>query len=142
MKYLFAFVIIPLLYAEIAFGFEHPEAFCIKKHKDTDFECILHCKFKYYNFVDDKYNIKDYHIRNLADFLINYNVVPANKRRNVEAHLRSCVTKSIKKHRTPSCDSIFSYYTCISDEKLIYFNDYDNAIRRYDQTLTVVTRKN
>nr|ABI20178.1 14.9 kDa salivary protein [Phlebotomus duboscqi] len=140
MKCLLAALLIPLLYAEIAFGFgEHPEAYCIERHK-KDSDCLVHCKFKHYTFTDDQYNIKEYHIRNLADFLIKYNVVTANKKNQVEQHLRSCVESSIKRaggHK--SCDSIFYYYTCITDEKLIFFNDYDNAIRRYDQTLKVVT---
>nr|ABI20149.1 14.6 kDa salivary protein [Phlebotomus duboscqi] len=140
MKYLFAFIIIPLLYADIAFGFgEHPEAFCIKKHQDTDFDCIVHCKLKHYTFADDSYIIKEHHIKNLADFLIRYNVVSASRRKDVVAHLKSCVKQSIKKAKIPSCDSSFRYYTCITDEKLIHFNAYDSAIRRYDQTLNVVT---
>nr|ABI20148.1 14.6 kDa salivary protein [Phlebotomus duboscqi]ABI20173.1 14.4 kDa salivary protein [Phlebotomus duboscqi] len=141
MKCLLAALLIPLLYAEIAFGFgEHPEAYCIKKHQNEDFDCLVHCKFKHYIFTDDQYNIRDYHIRNLADFLIKYNVVAAKKRGEVEKHLRSCVESSRKKAGGQNCESIFKYYTCITDERLIFFNKYDDAIKLYDKTFTVVTR--
>uniref|UniRef100_F6K8S6 14.57 kDa salivary PpSP15-like protein n=1 Tax=Phlebotomus sergenti TaxID=85759 RepID=F6K8S6_9DIPT len=140
MKYLFA-----ILFAGIAFGIvsgSHPEAYCINKHKDTDFECIVHCKFKHYNFVDEKYNIRDSHIRNLSNFLIRYNVIAVNKRTDVEKHLKSCVEQSLKKAKKPSCDTIFTYYMCITDEKLVHFDNYDRAIKLYDQTIYVVSRRN
>uniref|UniRef100_F6JYE7 14.4 kDa salivary PpSP15-like protein n=1 Tax=Phlebotomus tobbi TaxID=33402 RepID=F6JYE7_9DIPT len=136
MNYLVAVLISAVFLVGSCQG-DHPERKCIRKLKDKEPECIIHCKYNLYKFTDDRFNINDEHMRKLSDVLIKYRAVDAGKKTQVDEHLRKCKDKVMKKSKIPDCDRIMSYYMCVIDHKLIDFDKYDKAMKAYDYSIYV-----
>nr|ABI20192.1 14.2 kDa salivary protein [Phlebotomus duboscqi] len=102
--------------------------------------CTLHCQYKAYGFVNDKFEIKKKHRNKLAEFLINGNVVDSNKRKKLDNLLQKCLTETKEKHEDedPSCYITFDYYICINkDHDLIDHRNFILAITALDKTIHI-----
>uniref|UniRef100_F6JYE8 14.6 kDa salivary PpSP15-like protein n=1 Tax=Phlebotomus tobbi TaxID=33402 RepID=F6JYE8_9DIPT len=134
MNYLVAVLISAVFLARSCQG-DHPEAKCIRDFKDKNPACIIHCKYNFYKFTDDKYNINDEHMRKLSDILIKYKAVDAAKKTQVDQHLKKCKEEAMKKSKTPSCERIMYYYSCLVDLRLIDYYKYNDAMKTYDNSI-------
>ncbi|XP_055699750.1 uncharacterized protein LOC129799668 [Phlebotomus papatasi] len=110
------------------------------KTKGLKESCTLHCQYKAYGFVNDKYEIKRKHRNKLAEFLINGNAVDSDNRNKLDNLLKKCVKEALEKYEDedPSCYITFYYYICINkDREIIDHSNFILAITALDKTFDI-----
>nr|AAX55748.1 14 kDa salivary protein [Phlebotomus ariasi] len=118
---------------------ERPSQKCRRELK-TEEECILHCEYKHYRFTDDQFRLNADQRGDFRNIMRRYGAIRVDQESQLDKHLKKCANKVAKTpatSRKDKCRKISRYYHCAVDNKLFKYNDYANAIIKYDKTINV-----
>uniref|UniRef100_A0A1L8DPD2 Putative sp15 family member n=1 Tax=Nyssomyia neivai TaxID=330878 RepID=A0A1L8DPD2_9DIPT len=139
MKYS-VFVVLAIFYLIKRSRANHPQQYCIDKLAETEESCIQHCRFSYYGFTNDKFQITKKHIEKFRDILLEFNAVPKSKKNQLFNHIKKCADKvnSLKsKDKSEKCMKILTYSRCVADNKTVSEHNYVTAILAHDKRINV-----
>ncbi|XP_055688756.1 uncharacterized protein LOC129793128 [Lutzomyia longipalpis] len=134
------FIIIALFFLVQQSLAEHPEEKCIRELARTDENCILHCTYSYYGFVDKNFKIAKKHVQKFKKILVTFDAVPKKEKKKLLEHIEACADSANADQpqtKDEKCTKINKYYRCVVDGKILPWNSYADAIIKFDKTLNV-----
>uniref|UniRef100_F6JYE4 14.7 kDa salivary PpSP15-like protein n=1 Tax=Phlebotomus tobbi TaxID=33402 RepID=F6JYE4_9DIPT len=123
---------------------ERPSRKCRRELMEFEDECVIHCEYKYYRFIDDsRFQITPVQRKNFINVMKKYGAFGMDQDESqLDKKLMKCAHEVNKKTPVESesdkCKKINQYYICaVLDHSIFQYSAYAKAITEFEKTINV-----